>query len=204
MSLEETIQDLKYRKKKFKKEFNSVLRRERREQIFNKIRNSDEEGFFLLEGDSKRLDNILFDINPITGEKRLDIPDDIIYRIDYSNVFFDNLNARGINFTGMLNVCLNPQTIFNKDMRDCILFGVHIVGRLDDVYITRTNFKGSTGVLIDPQTIYDKDLSGTILTDAIVVNNFEGVKLNNTSMDDVYLITPGDKKMIYGFQKIKE
>ncbi len=204
MSLERIITDLKYRRKIFKQEFSKTLREQKREDLFNKIRDSKQEGFFMLQGNSDKIDSILFDINPITGEKKLDIPEDVMYRIDYSNVDFDNVYARGMNFTGMLNVCINPETVFCKDMRDCVLYGVYIVGRFDGVYITRTNFTGSTGALIDPQTIYDKDLRGTILTDSIVVNDFEGVKIDNMSMQDVYLITPNDKKMIYGFQKIKE
>lgn len=204
MSLDDKIKNLKYRKKIFKTEYIKVMREKRRKALFDKIRKCEKDAFFLLEGNPLVLDTFLFDINPITGEKKLDIPDDIIYRIDYTNVDFDNISARGIDFTGMLNVHINPQTTFNKDMRDCVLYGTYITGRFDDVYIARTNFTGCEGALIDPRTIYDKNLNGTILTDAIVVTEFDGVKTNNMSIEAAYLITKEQKDMIYGFQKIKE
>lgn len=198
------IVELIYRKMLLKEGIGKVLREQKREDKFNMIRNSSKEGLFLFEGANEQIDALVFDINPITGEKRFAIPEDIIFRIDYTNVDFDNACIRGMDFTGMKNVYINPQTIFKKDLRDCILNGVYIIGRLDDAYITRTDFRNSFGALVDPETVYDNDLRGTILTDAIVVNNFEDAKMGDTVFEGATIISKEEKEMIYGFGKIKE
>ena len=198
------IDELKYRKKLFKERFKQILKEQNREDKFNKIRNSYDGSLFLLEGTKEQIDNLVFDINPITGEKRFAIPEDIIFRIDYTNVDFDNAYIRGMDFTGMQNVYINPQTVFKNDLRDCILNGVYIIGPCDDAYITRTNFTNSIGALVDPSTVYDNDVRGTILTDAVVVDNFSNAKMGDTVLDGASIITQEEKELIYGFPKIKE
>ena len=198
------IDELKYRKKLFKERFKQILKEQNREDKFNKIRNSYDGSLFLLEGTKEQIDNLVFDINPITGEKRFAIPEDIIFRIDYTNVDFDNAYIRGMDFTGMQNVYINPQTVFKNDLRDCILNGVYIIGPCDDAYITRTNFTNSIGALVDPSTVYDNDVRGTILTDAVVVDNFSNAKMGDTVLDGASIITQEEKEILDGFCKIKE
>ena len=198
------IDELKYRKKIFKERFSQRLKEQNREDKFNKIRNSYDGSLFLLEGTKEQIDNLVFDINPITGEKRFAIPEDIIFRIDYTNVDFDNAYIRGMDFTGMQNVYINPQTVFKNDLRDCILNGVYIIGPCDDAYITRTNFTNSIGALVDPSTVYDNDVRGTILTDAVVVDNFSNAKMGDTVLDGASIITQEEKEILDGFCKIKE
>ena len=194
---------LQNKKKDFIEVYNNKKRDLARKDIFNKIRRYNGPGLVQIVKSSKALDMVLFETNAVTGEKKLDIPEDIIYRLDYSNVDFDNANIRGINFTGMYNVHINPQTIFNKDMRGTVLFGTYIIGRFDDVYITHADFRGSEGVLIDPQTIYDRDLRCANLADAIVVDDFHDIKTEGMNKEGAYFITRKEKEMIYGFQKNK-
>lgn len=194
---------LQNKKKNFIETYHNKKRELARRDVFNKIRKYNGSSLVQIVRSKAALDMILFKVNSITGEKVLDIPEDIIYRLDYSNVDFDNANIKGINFTGMYNVYINPQTTFNKDMRGTVLFGTYITGRFDDVYITHADFRGSEGVLIDPTTIYDNDLRYTILADAIVVDDFDGAKTEGMNKEGAYIITREEKEMIYGFQKNK-
>jgi len=172
--IKDKILDLKYKKKLLEEKNKNELRNKRRNSLFNRIRVNSNKLFHVNNTD------ILFDINEISGAKTLDIPIDVITKIDYSNVNFDNVYIRGINFKGMKNVVINPQTINKKDLRDTILYGVTIIGSLDDTYITRADFTGSRGAFLDPTRVYDKDISGTNLSDVVVVNNFKDVKIDDT------------------------
>lgn len=176
------IDELRHMKRLFKKGFKEELRRSRREDIFTQIREVKKEGYITIDESEEWLDSVLFDVNPISGEKKLDIPEDIIHRLNYSNVSFDKANVKGIDFSRMYGVYINPQTVHKNDLRNTVLYGVTITGPLDDAYITGANFIGSKGALINPQTIYDKDLRRTIIGDVIVVNEFKDVKLNDDTM----------------------
>ena len=170
-----------------------------REAMFNLIRNYEEDALIRIEGPSELIELLLFDINKYTGIKEINIPDDIIYRLDYTDVSFDNACVKDFDFTGMYGVSINPQTVFNKNLRNTILNGVSITGSLDDVYIPGTNFVGSVGALINPQEVYDKDLSRAVIADCIVVNDFDGVKLRDTIIYDTTMIM---EKCDY--EKVKE
>ena len=191
------IIDLKYKKKILKEKYKEKLRNRDREYVFKQIRKyKGKDTIFQIDKP-----DLLFEINEISGEKKIDIPEDIKYRIDYSNVFFDDVNISKYDFSGMKNVCINPQTVFNKDMRGCILDNVCITGSFDDVYITRTNFTNSIGALVNPQTIYDKDARGTIFTDALVIDNFDGVKESNTVYDGMIIMTEENLESLSSLKK---
>ena len=194
MDLNRIINNLKYKKKvliETYKENNRILNRE---YIFKKIREGNNEVYQVINT------NLLFKINEVSGKKEIDIPNDIKFKIDYSNVNFRNVNIKDYDFTNMRNVYINPQEVFNKDLRNCTLDGVHITGSFDDVYITNTNFTNSVGASINPQKVYNKDLTGTILTDSIVVDNFEDVKIKNTIFTNCNLISIQDKEKIYSLK----
>lgn len=167
--------------------------------MFNLIRNYDGDELLELSGPVDLIECMLFDINKYTGVKEIDIPKDIICRLDYSNISFDNASVKDFDFTGMQGVCINPQTVFNKNLRNTILNGVSITGSLDDVYIPGTNFVGSIGALINPQEVYDKNLSRTIIADCIIVNDFDGVKLKDTEIYDTAMVLEKDD-----YEKVKE
>ena len=105
----------------------------------------------------------------------------ILKKINFSNVCFDNVYVREVDFSDYVGVKLNPQTIANQDLRYSTLSGVKIIGRFDGVDIACTNFKGSNGAVINPQTVLDKNFEGTILTDTKINGSFDGCVLNRTN-----------------------
>lgn len=188
MDIKRKINDLKYKRKLLNESFKETIRKYNREYIFYMIRNHEEDNLCkILEW------NILFKINEASGRKDIDIPEDIKDKIDYSNVDFENVYVKGYDFTGMKHVHINPQKVFNKDLRDTILDGVNITGEFDDAYITRANFTNSKDALINPQKIYDRDLRGAILADTLLVNDLNNVQINHyTDFSNVTLITSKD------------
>lgn len=197
MDINRKKNDLNYKRKIFVKKFKETLRESEREYVFNQIRFSHESNILYQIVKTK----LLFKVNEVTGVKELDIPEDIKYKLDYSNVSFKDVSIKDYDFTGMKNVYINPQEVFKKDMRGCILNGVYITGSLDDTYITRTDFTNSIGAIIDPQTIYEKDLRETKLTSALIINDFDDVKISRTIFDGVSVIDRNDEKTINGFVK---
>ena len=181
--IKDKIEDLKYRKKILEKELKKKKREDKRQVLFDRIRACSYDKLFIV-----RNPDILFIINEITDEKILDVPEDVKTKIDYSNVSFEKAYIKGVNFSGMQNVRINPQLLSKQDMRDTILNGVLITGSLDDVYITRADFTGSSGAFLYPTRAYNKDLRGTNLTDVIVVNDFKDVLVENTIIDREMLL----------------
>lgn len=194
MDINRIINNLKYKKKLLIKTYKENNRLLNREYVFKQIREGNSEVYQVVNT------NLLFEINEVNGKKEIDIPEDIKFKIDYSNINFKDVNVKDYDFTNMKNVYINPQEVFNKDLRNCILDGVHITGNFDDVYITNTNFTNSIGALIDPQNIYNKNLTGTILTDSIVVDNFYDVVIHNTIFNDCNIISIEDKEKIYSLK----
>lgn len=101
-------------------------------------------------------------------------------KIDYSNVSFDNVDLSTFDFTGMIGVKINPQTIYNKNLTNTILNGVEFIGEGDifkDVKIRWTSFKDSRGAKINPQTICDKDLTGCVLRDVVFYQSDDSMNI---------------------------
>lgn len=93
--------------------------------------------------------------------KKFALPENILQKIDFSNVPFDNFDARHIDFSNYSGVKLNPQTVFNKDLSNCTFKGVEFTGPFDGCKITGSDFSGSSGAKIDPLTLKPgKDLYG--------------------------------------------
>jgi len=168
--------------------YREEMRDANRDALFQMIRNYEGDELIRIEGPADSIEIMLFDINEHTGVKVIDIPDDILCRLDYTDISFDNASVKDFDFTGMYGVYINPQTVFNKNLRNTILNGVNITGSLEDVYIPGTNFVGSVGALINPQEVYDKNLSRAVIADCIIVNDFDGVTLNDTVIYDATMV----------------
>ena len=128
--------------------------------------------------DSNLLNKILFKFEDQYYSFKHDLY--LYKKIDFSNVSFDNVYVIGLNFTGFRGVKIDPQTVFNKDLRYAKLCNVEIIGGFDDANIRFTDFTGSTGAKINPQTVLYEDLSNTILRDAEIKGSFNGVNIKGT------------------------
>lgn len=134
----------------------------------------------LLDIDEDVLSQLIFNNY---GDVKIFAPEvySILNKINFSNVCFDNVCVREVNFSNYVGVKLNPQTIVNQDLRHSTLSGVEIIGPFDGVNISCTNFKGSKGAMINPQTVLGKNFEGTILTDTKIDGSFDGCVLNGTN-----------------------
>lgn len=195
----EKIYEIKLKESKRASKYRCMMREINRNGIFDMIRNYKGDELISIDGKPDLIEFLLFKVNEASGEKMLDIPDDIICRLDYSDICFDNMKVNDFDFTGMHGVYINPQTVFNKNMRNSILNGVTFTGPFDDVYIPGANFEWSVGALINPQEVYDKNLSRAVLADCVVVNDFEDTILKDTIIYDTTMIMSKED-----YEKLKE
>lgn len=110
----------------------------------------------LLPFDQETLQKLLFKDNDFRDEIL-----EVITKIDFSNVSFDGFKAAGKDFSKLTGVKLNPQTVYDKDLRGTICSGVEFIGPFDDSKIMYTDFSYSWGVKIDPQKVWNKSFYGT-------------------------------------------
>ena len=82
--------------------------------------------------------------------KKFALPREILMKIDFSNVSFDNFNVEGVDFTGLYNVKLNPQFLYKKSIYNTKLNGVTFIGSFDETEIRYADFTGSIGAHINP------------------------------------------------------
>jgi len=108
-------------------------------------------------------------------------------KIDFSNVSFDGINIKNMDFTNMYGVKINPQTIYEKNLYKTILNGVEFVSAnkavadlFDGVDVRCANFTGSKGARINPQTIKEKSLFGSVLCDV----DFTGFSFEDVHVGD--------------------
>ena len=113
--------------------------------------------------------------------KEIAIPKRLLKKIDYSNISFDNVCIRGLNFTGYMGVKIDPQKVYKQDLRGCTFSGVEFDGSFDYTYMYDTNFAGSKGVRIDPQRVYKKDLRGCTFFGVKFIGPFDGAKISRAN-----------------------
>ncbi len=113
--------------------------------------------------------------------KEFAIPKRLLKKIDYSNISFDNVCIRGLNFTGYMGVKIDPQKVYKQDLRGCTFSGVEFDGSFDYTYMYDTNFAGSKGVRIDPQRVYKKDLRGCTFFGVKFIGPFDGAKISRAN-----------------------
>ncbi len=124
------------------------------------------------------LEVFLFDI--ITNNKyhkifNSGINNKVLRKFDLSEVDFKDVAVYAKDFTGT-NAIINPQTVFEKDMR-WGKYPLNFIGKsFDGVKVSKANFTGATNVNMDPQTVYGKDMSGGIYPFNFFNKSFQGVK----------------------------
>ncbi len=136
-----------------------------RERIINELSQLENGMHIKLDYDPLILDMLLFENlikshSFIRGEREYKVigrtfafNKDILKKIDFSNVIFDNFNAEGYDFSGLFNVKIDPQKLYNKSLSHAILDGVTFIGSFNDVIIDHANFKGSKGAYINPNSL---------------------------------------------------
>ena len=159
-----------------------------REELINKL-NQIEDGIHIkLNYDLRILEAIIFKTgdnkcimdqfgNRKQCAKCFALQKETLTKIDFGNIDFTNFNAIGFDFTGLYNVKLNPQTIWNKNLMGSTLNGVEFIGPFDDVTLNQvdsgyiTDFTGSIGATIDISKIHKLYDEYVFLNDCI----FNGV-----------------------------
>lgn len=101
----------------------------------------------------------------------------LLKKIDFSNIPFTNVLLNECDLTGLKNVRIDPQIVYNNDLSNKEYNGVEFIGSFDGVICTNVDFTGSKGALINPQTIKDKSLIRCILKDVTFIGGFDGVDI---------------------------
>ena len=117
-------------------------------EIINSIRMGFKEELEKIEGEPKRLKlsdevarEILFDTDEI-GMKKFAFPIELMKKIDFTGISFDDFFAYGFDFTGFTGISIDPQKVFNRDLSYANLNGVTIINTFDDVLLEGTEYEG--------------------------------------------------------------
>lgn len=154
----------------FKKCYKDAKKEILREDFVKKLLTLDINVYKKMKYSKEELDLLLFDYDDC-GFKRFAINDKLMPVINFEHVSFDNFRARGVDFSRLNNVYINPQTVCNKDLRDTKLEGVTFIGPFDDCYITRADFTGSFNAVINIDKLYNNDITGTNLNDVTLFSD---------------------------------
>lgn len=127
------------------------------------------------------LELLLFDYNLIYGKtyKRF-IKYDHINKLDLQDLSFDNVDICRVDFTD-LNVKINPQTVFQKNLSHIKANSVTFIGPFDGALICNADFTGSKNAIINPQTIEEKNLTFTNLKDSKLIGSLDNTFIRGTS-----------------------
>lgn len=181
--------------------------------------------------DKETVECLLFNVNE-NGIKEIDSRTLIFLRAnkyDMKDISFDNVLISGNNYTGLKNLTINIDRVYNKDISKTTLNGIHLIGNLDNAIVNGTNFEGYIGRLtLNPQKIRNKDLSNTNLNGIIIDGIFDGCDifstnfngalggiyinpqkiknkdLERTNLDGVHIIGENGKKASFNGCKIKQ
>ena len=153
-------------------EFYNRIKAER-QKLINTLE-SLEDGKYLTLSDA----DILF--NERGSYKKFAIPERLLKKIDFSNVSFDNVDIRGMDFTELKGVKINPQTVYDQNLSRCKFSGVEFIGPFDGIYLYETDFTGSKGAKIKPQKFLRKELIGCTLSGVEFIGPFDGTYLRET------------------------
>ena len=104
---------------------------------------------------------------------------EILQYIDFSNATLVNKKVSFVDFSYYLNISLDPQLVYDKNLMGSKLFGIDFSNkRFDDVKCVATSFVGARNVDLNPQTVANKNL---------VHSKLSGVDLRGKDLTDVML-----------------
>lgn len=90
---------------------------------------------------SELAEEILFNIDE-NGMKTFAFPLDLMKKVNYEGISFDNFFAYGFDFTGFKGISLDPQKVYDKDLSYANLNGVTIINTFDDVKLDGVQSEG--------------------------------------------------------------
>ena len=136
---------------------------------------------------SEILESILF-FKDLDGRKgfNLLLAHQILKKINFEGISFDNFDCQSIDFRGLKGIVINPQKIYEKNLKGAILEGVTIhIDNYQDFYgvaISGANFKGAKldrkGLIpINPQMIANKNLRRCVLDGVLFTGPFDDAKV---------------------------
>ncbi len=143
--------------------------------FFEKVKNYEGNKPLKFDLSQDVLQSILFDYNEEEGVKTFSTEDEeILAKIDFSNVSFEDFDCRHFDFTGLHGVRIIPKLAFEQSLEFSILNGVEIYGDFNDVCIRGADFSGITGYdKIDPYEVKERDLSYCTLNGIEFIGSFQ-------------------------------
>ena len=90
---------------------------------------------------SEFVEELLFNTDEF-GMKTFAFPIELMKKVDFTGISFEDFFAFGFDFTGFKGVAIDPQKVFDKDLSFANLNGVTIINTFDDVKYEGTNFEG--------------------------------------------------------------
>lgn len=115
------------------------------------------------------------------GKKIFALPKEILKKIDFSNVSFDDFDAINYDFSDLHGVKLNPE---GMNLAYATLKGVEFIGGFDNSIIVGANFAGSKGAYLDVRKLRYQHFPIKWFHNVVVCN------LANCKFKDVYFINP--------------
>lgn len=94
-------------------------------------------------------------------------------KCDMSDINFDNVKISNLDFSGLIGVRINPQTVFEKRLLDTKFTDVEFVGSFDGVLIENCDFTGSKGAIIDVSKLLFQKLSFSNMCDVTFDGSFD-------------------------------
>ena len=89
------------------------------------------------------LSALLFEREIYEGNKFAESLNNILTKINYSNVNFCRFNASRFDFSSYTGIKINPQTIYKRLLNESICAGVEFIGPFDGVNTKDTYFDNS-------------------------------------------------------------
>lgn len=100
-----------------------------------------DEGPVRLRVESEIAEAILFNVDE-DEKKTFAFSNDLMKKIDFSGISFDGFDCNGFDFSQYKGVTLDPQKVYNRDLRNAKLKGVTIINTFDDVLLDGVDSTG--------------------------------------------------------------
>ena len=157
-----------------------------REKLIERLSSLEDGMHVKLDYDPILLDMILFN-KDASSLKTFALPENILEKIDFSNVSFMGFNAKDYDFGKLYGIKkINPQQLYEKDLSNAKFKNVRFIGPFDDTIITGADFTGSVGAYINV-ILLRHEMEKFLWTKHIYLTN---CKFNGVNFTDV--ITKGE------------
>lgn len=89
-------------------------------------------------------------------EHKIMLPQEVLDKIDFSNVSFAGINVSHMDFSNLHNVYINPQEVYKKSLVRCNFKNVTFTKEFFGCDTSFSDFTGSKNAIINPQYMYDQ------------------------------------------------